>query len=323
MSTRILRAEVSSLTKIGGGGFVIVSADSARKNWKDRPWFTRVSWNPARTRWEVRVYPGFVNGVDPTCQGYLQDDPKDSRGNIRDVELFDLPWIPVPGFRAIDGSSEAIPAFFAQRGVRKDKAPVIQGEKVVTDGTPEDPSLPARRYLKAADIWVSVARATYQMQTTVTGNLFTGQLVDYTVGYDTRNLDRVGARARLLVGIAMPPTQSPNLMDRLNGIYQDDGEDRQIISTVYLLSPPEQPDAEIYRWTPYVRHWCGWNLLYAAKNDPPTNRPTPQGDPFLKFFVGRYTIVPQATQGALDAETQRILAALFNSTSNEGRFWTI
>lgn len=321
----IKQAEVSSGRKVGLGGRVLVSdtvfsGQTKRPLWQGRPWRTRAIWSERFQRWEAMVNPGYVNAIDPTALGYLAADTK---GKAAAVDLADSPRLPVFSWRDIDGTTEPIPAYFGRRGVRKDRGFSIEGEKVVIDTTPEDPSLPPRRYLKAADVWVSVARAAYSLQTTIQGNFFTGQLVDYTVGYNSRTLERLGARARLEIGAQFPQRQRPTLTDRLNGAYEDDAQDRQIISTIFLLSPPLQPEAELSEWRPSVQHHCGWNLHHTAKNDPPINLPTPQGDPFLKFFVGRYTIVPQATQGAIDAETQRLLAALFNSSSNEGKFWTV
>jgi hypothetical protein len=314
------------MTEAAGGGFVTVgasvfSARQRRPKWQSRPWRTRAIWSTRFQRWEADVYPGYVNAIDPTCHGYLRDDEE---GKARALDLADRPRIPLWGFRKIDGQGEGIPAFFKARGVRKDRGFQIQGEKVVLDITPEDPTLPARRYLKAADIWVAVARPTYQLDVDIQGNLLTGQIVDYQVGFDISNLSRLGARPRLLVGeLFPPPPPPPTLQDRLTGIYGDEGDDRQIISTIYLLSPPEEPEAELARWRPYVKHHCGWNLLHAAKNDPPKNTRQTSVDSGLMAFVGRYTIVPQATQGVLEAEQQRILAAILNTTSNEGKFWTI
>lgn len=327
MSNRISVAEVSSLTKIGGGGFVIVSADIKRPKWRAHPWRTQAAWNVGLKRWEVRMYPGFVNGEDPSCYGYLEGDDLAKRLQPRELDLFDIPWMVLGGWRRIDGYGEPIPKFFVDRGVRKAvDISITGGGGVVIDGTADaapDASLPPLRGLWAVDYWVSKARATYQMNVAVTGNLVTGQIVDYQVGFDTTTLDALGARPRLQSG-TMPVRQRITFQDRLSGVFQDESEDRQKICTVYLLSPPEkvdqQPDDS---FRPYVRHWCRWNLMHAAKNDPPARPRQNLVGSGLAAFVGRYTVAPQATLGAMEAEQQRRLAALLNSTSNEGKYWSI
>lgn len=60
MSNRISRAEVSSLTKIGGGDFVIVNATVKRPKWRGHPWRTEAVWNPGLSRWEVRMYKKWI-----------------------------------------------------------------------------------------------------------------------------------------------------------------------------------------------------------------------------------------------------------------------
>lgn len=308
---------------------VVVSVDLPKSKWKARPWFTQATWNRGLKRWEVRVYPGFVNGEDPTCNGYLPGEDQAKMLECRKLDMFDIPWIPIFSF----GPVTAIPQALAALGAANDKSNVtinLEKEQISIDQTQRvpDAGAPKRRWIQQCQLYISVARATYKMDATVQGNLLTGQIVDYTVTYDMQELNRLGDRARLMSAAKALDNQTATLNDRLSGAYGDSGEDRLLIATIYFVSPPEpgftsemaalSPDE---KWRAYVQHNCGWNLCHAAKNDPPKNV-SQIGAPSIAL-LGRYTIVPQATMGALEAEMQRQLVAILNETSNEGRFWGI
>jgi len=333
-----------TVLKLPGGQLVSQSDSGLYKH----PWFNSPRWNPekeksdalkAATRaageevkpgvWEAMVRPGFVNGEDPTVK---QED-----GTL--VGLVDAPPIQLNAFVSPMG----FPKFFESLGVQKETSKVsITGNdgsgnfdsiKIRIDETPRE-STAERRYLQSCEVFLSVARPTYSMATQVEGNLITGHLVDYTVTFDTSAMERSGTRARILAAAAMPETYKPTLQDRLAGVYGDDGEDRIRVATIFFLSPagwtpkmgdkgPLAPPPPNGFWTPFVRHNLFWNLCHSAKNLPPVNTKQAATDSFLSFFVGRYTVAPQATLGAMEAEGQRILAAALNNTSNEGKFWSV
>ena len=302
------------------------------------PWFTSPSWNPASGRWECTVEPGFVEGVDPRVPAVeaeesarLEKKKKGSGKNVT-IGLCDKPHIPFYNYKTI---TSAIPKFFQVLGVKehKDKVSInAAAEKITWDITSDQDTGPKERWLQQAQVYISKARATYSMDATVQGNLVMGQIVDYTVKYDTTLLATTGSRARLLTAGEMPAVYVPSLADRMAGVYGDDGEDRHLVATVFFLSPadfkpPDDPKAAMpppdETWTPYVKHALFWNLCCEALNLPPVNVKQSPKDPFLAWFVGRYTFAPMATLGAMDAESQRLLTAAMNSSSNQGHFWTI
>src|SRR5262249_9811307 len=154
--------------------------------------------------------------------------------------------------------------------------------------------------------------------------LLTGQIVDYEIGFNDSSLKLYGERARLMQGPKFPNKKEVSLSNRLSGLYEDDGEDRLPISTVYFLSPPNKLQVPVNAdWVAYVQHRCFWNLMHAARNDPPKNTKQTTVGSGLAAYLGRYTVAPQATIGLMEAESQRILAAVLNNTSNEGKFWSI
>lgn len=281
------------------------------------PWFTDPRWNAKLRRWEATVAPGFVNGQDPLVPGAETD-------SLAEPGLIDAPAIPLHSFRSVPGEGERLDPFFAALGVREpeNRFSISDLGKVTLDATEREDENPLPpRALVAMDCYLTVARATYEPQVTVVdGSGTSGQVVDYTVTFNTDNLRRQGARARLMQAARFPAPRIPTFQERLGGDYQDEGEDRQPVSTVYLLSPPNQLDGEPdATWTPYVKHHLFWNLAHAARNLPPVNA-KPQrfqgtGLPLADMIIGPWL----ALQNEL---YQRVLNA-FNNTSNEGRFWTV
>lgn len=206
------------------------------------------------------------------------------------------------------------------------------------------------RQLIGQDFWLSIARAAYKPDVTLVGNLITGQIMDWTVGFDSSELQRVGSRPRLQQGDfeemarAREERRQEVRLRLQTGGPADDPYDYQFLFTFWLLSPEIKPQLDVGRpgapeltspplsqWEPYVEYGVGpnttgnsgggwWNFYHAAKNEPPRNfnQLSLTG---IGALVGRYTFVPQATQGLLEAEQQRIFNAMLNATSNEGKFW--
>jgi len=311
----------SSLTKIGGGGNVLVGFEASPPRRRFRhPWRTTTSWNADEERWEARVRPGFINGVDPVVRGYRDDgNPR----QLAEIPLTDDPWIPLTALRSVPGEGEPLPGFFKQLGVRQPKNDISISEAggVVIDTTPEDPALPPPRYLMAVDLFAAVARATYNLTVTAVDPAgIVGQIVDYSVAFDTRQLDRVGIRARLQAG-TFQPVRPPTLMERLTGAYADEGEDRVLISTVYFLSPESVAGPVDETWEPYVKHSCFWNLMHAARNDPPREAVKP-----IRFFSGLAAglgdiVINQNL--SLNQDLMDKIGTALQNDDNAGQFWSI
>ena len=293
------------------GTIVCSSSDHA---W-EHAWFTTPNWTGRG--WEASVKPGFVNEWDPIVPGV----PRSSK-DPRDAELIERPSMPLRAFRSIPDDGEPMLPFFKALGAvdLRDRFS-LDGGGNVTITEKEETKMPPRLLL-AADIYVAVARATYQAQVNpVDPSGGSGQIVDYTAVYNTDQLDRAGSRPRLLHASKFPAVISPSLLQRLSGNYQDEGEDRVLISTVYFLSPPNvlsgSPDGS---WTPYVKHNQFWNLNHAGRNIPPVELPGP-----IRFFSGLAgglgdIVVNQYL--SLDQDLlDKVGTAVLNS-DNAGRYWS-
>lgn len=287
---------------------------AAKSLWR-HPWFTDPRWNAQEKRWEATVNAGFVNGIDPLVPGAGESGA--------DADLADDPVIPLRGFRPLSGEGDAVPPLFVAAGVRtqKDAWQVSATGGMTLDGTPREDGLPPPRALVAMDFYLTVARATYQPHVAVVDASGTsGSIVEYWSAFDTSMLDLRGARARLMQAVQMPKKITPTFYERLSGEYQDDGEDRQLVSTVYLLSPPDKLDAPPDgTWEAFVSHEIFWNLAHASRNLPPAQfkplRFAGTGLWMADMIVGQWL----ALQNDLE---QRIFAAA-NASDNEGKFWSV
>ena len=300
------------ISKFPSGQLVGIS-DSAMYH---HPWFTSPRWNPdtgEKGAWEITVRPGFVNGLDPL---------------VGKVPLIDADPITLGAFMP----PASWPKFFDSLGVQKDRQTVIVNlamEKIQVDTTYDNAPPTNRRWLQKCDVFLSVSRPTYKMTADIQGNLVMGQIVEYTATYDTSAMDAAGTRARLNVAAEMPPKPDTSFSMRLMGSLGDDGEDRALVSTVYFLSPDKwQPPSEgptpppDSNWTPFVGHSLFWNLCHASKNLPPEN--VKQTDlSGVSALTARYTVAPMATLGAMQAQSQLIIEAANNASTNEGKFWTV
>jgi hypothetical protein len=281
------------------------------------PWFCSVRWKNGRDGrngndgWTVHVRPGFVNGQDPAVPGH--------------GDLIAGPQLALAGFRSIPADGDPVPKFFARLGVRTpDPGISINSANLIeVDVTQRDETGPPPRLLAACDVWVSVARATYVSTTTfVDGSGASGQYADFSVAFDTTQLDRLGTRPRLLVGPQMPKVKSPTLGERLNGQFLDDGEDRIRISTIYFLSPPYATDPTPNQlWQPYAANGCFWNLSHSARNQRPA-KPSPPLRMFTGLAGGWGDIIGNQILSGINAFTQQAENAIV-TTTNEGRFWSI
>lgn len=291
----------------------LVSADPSAA-WQ-HPWFTVPTWDGKQ--WTATVKPGFVNEWDPTISGL----PK-SKEDPTDAEMLSLPSIPLQGFRRIPSVGDRLPPFFKALGVLDffEGASVDASGNVSLKKMPE-PTQPPRG-LVAMDFFVSVARATYQGHVTITdASGVTGQVADYSVSYNTDQLSRLGTRARLRQAERFIPVRTPTLAERLLNQFQDDGEDRTLISTVYFLSPPDKvngvPDQT---WTPFVQHHQFWNLCHRARNEPPAKPPSP-----IRLYTGLLggwgDLIFNQLLTPLNELSQTASNAVA-TTDNAGKFWS-
>lgn len=312
----------SSKTRVGGGGTRIVAAFQLPPNrggethpWSAGAWFGE---GTAGDRWAVTFDVGFVNGVDPMMPGAGEGGT--------DVEMWDQPTLVLAPeeFRLV-GEAEAIPPYFKALGATALGSEYrVEGEEITADGTDRSEtteSLPPRA-LRAIDFYVAMARATYHGEAVIVdASGASGKIVDYAVRYDTSRLDQVGTRARFLRAAKMPEPLRPTVLDHLLGDFQDEGEDRQLICTFYLLAPEGVTDGlPDGTWLPYFGWETFWNLDYAARNVPPATPPAP-----IRLFTGLAGGVGDLIGNQFLALTNDQLAIAenaINNTDNRGRFWT-
>jgi hypothetical protein len=283
------------------------------------PWFvTPAGWKS--DGFHFRVRPGFVNGRAPLVPEAIPFVEGDTVKMVN-LTLLDGPEIRVPAWRQIDGTDEQIPAFFQRLGVRPAPAGFVIGEAgVQVDTTQRETDTPPR-LLAACDVWVSVARATFRPQIDITDATgVTGQVVDYNVTWDVRELEREGTAPRLNIGRFVPVRQ-PTLADRLLGTFTDEGEDRILISTLYMVSPENITDpTPTPEWKFFRANNVFWNLSHAARNIPPRTNPPP-----LRIFTGLLggvgDIIGNQILSQVNEISDRVRNAV-NATTNEGKFWT-
>lgn len=310
-------AGVRILVSQVAGGWLVSLQRSA--GWR-HPWFTEPSWNAKLSRWEAHVLCGFVNGMDPLVPGV---GPKQG-GRNTDADLCDDPAIPLTAWRALgNDEGDQAPIFFQKLGVRKNQNSVSSdGSSITIDNTDRSELFPQpQRFLRACDIAISVPRMSLVGTVDIVDpSGASGQEVVYRVGMDTSTVERQGTRSRLFTTSQYEDPHRPTLLERLMGTANDPSEDTKLISTVFLLSPPNiggEPDGS---WTPYVRHRTFWNLKHANRNARPVEPPAP-----IRLFTGLAgglgDIIANQILAQFNEFSDRVSNAL-NSVSNEGKFWT-
>lgn len=305
----------------------IVSINERRgPKWRHH-WFTTAAWNADKERWEATVKPGFVwNGR--TCDVTAAVTGED--GLVVDVPLTDSPAIALTSFRhigtdatSIDGSGEAVPGYFAARGVADPMTFTTDGEDGLTQVVSglESPDKP-QRLLRACDLVLYHDRPATTVDWTITPPEI-GQQAQFNVGVKTAPSARNGAYLRVLKEFVTP--SSVDVMTKLQGAYDADTRDALKVCTVYLLSPPDtafdSPPDET--WEPHVKHEQFWNLIY-AHTAPAINAPAQQlaiNLAGLGNAAGAQFTVNQILSQSNDAFNN----ALQFLTAREivGRFWSI
>lgn len=282
----------------------------------EHPWSVSLRWN--KNRWEARIKPGTVNAVDPLVPSVASREK--GRENT-DASLAEDPWIPLHSFRSgLQEESKAVRAFFQPLGVRLDVFTVSAlGEFVVVKDERDKNPLPPRQ-LVACDLYLAKARASFRATVTIVdAGGQSGEQVDYATVYDTSQLERVGPRARVMQAPVFPPVFHPTFFDRFSGNFQDDGEDRTNICSVFFLSPPGHTGALDVSWTPYVRYDLFWNLKHGSVVTPPkkSRRRTVRFSSPLGFGLANNAV--NAFTAVSDDMLEQLTNALEN-TAPEGKF---
>lgn len=311
---RLLASASSRVIETAEGQLLILIEDD---NGYAHPWITKAHYAGG---WKARVVvPGMVNGLDPRVPGV---EVKDSDGTKREAVLTDSPEIPLNTFRTPGGEGDKILDVFLALGVREPKTDNISfdalGGVTIVDESQATNATPPRE-LRAVDFYIAKSRATFAAQVTlIDASGTSGVIVDYGVKYDTSTLDREGTRTRFMQTAKFQPVRKPTLAERLFGDFQDEGEDRLHICTVFLLSPPNstgEPDAS---WTAYVQNHVFWHLKHHAPNEVPAKQPDP-----IRFHSGLAgglgdLVINQYL--ALNNDLSAQISAAVNNTTPEGQF---
>jgi hypothetical protein len=282
------------------------------------PWNVVPRWR--RGRWQLNIRPGFVNGEPPIVVGSAPEKTEEDESEPADLDLTEVPWIPVPGTRLEELD---VPAFFQKKGVAQQRE--APGVTLANFDTFNIGSLTEReqgkKLLRVVEVFLSTSRAQLVSEITeidVTGT--GGTILQYNARYDTTALERNGPQARLLLGTEFPERQPPDIFQRLLGVEQDVSEDRLHLATVYFLSPDLGEELN-ENWQPYVQHRVFWNLAYTSLNPIPAQpplRPT--------FFTG----LAAGLGDAIINQTQALQSALEQNVANflreddpTGDYWTV
>jgi len=343
-------------TRIAENSFGRTITMGRRATWR-HPWFTEALWLPKKKAWAAFVLAGFCNGFSPavrTTAGELREAqgaffgqlvdasagadeidqiallaigggadaglPEDA---VLDVPLYLRPPVPMNAWRKVGFDGEiAPPLFFQQRGVAK---PITTGQ--ITSRAVDAPK--GNRLLRACDIWLHQPRTALTSQITIDP---LGALSSTSNVTQTLDIREPAANDRLKIQTG---TFEPQQANRLNfggasnvlaSDYEEATWDQILISTVWLLSPPDtapgtSPDAT---WQAFSSHNLFWNLLWVQpKLDPFFNtdifRPLAGIVGILAGGVGVGAVnffaasINDATQGAFN---------ILQAQSLAGSFWT-
>ena len=338
----------------------VVSMGRSRE-WR-HPWWTRLEWLPMSKRWVAFVKAGFVNGLAPivrTTAGVLREargtfygqlvDARtgaaeiaqlarlatEEAGGLEDgatveVPLYENPPITLSEWRNIgwDGSVAA-PLYFQYRGVNKPSG-AVSGNLDTGIKISRDKLFPPKgnRLLRACDILLHQPRTALTSQIDITpGGAITGSsIVTQTLGLrEASTNDRLKIQTGTYSAIEQSKLNFSGASSLLAD-YEEKTWDEILVSTVYLMSPPDapldaQPDST---WQAFAKHNTFWNLSWSQ----PEVTPFFSNDIFAPllgllgvigggsgFLWASYVTasINDATQGAYN-----ILAA----KSLAGSFWT-
>lgn len=293
---------------------VLISATLPPSDW-NHPWRLHPRWvedDAGKGNWTVTITPGFVNGADAVVGESdvpLTDDP--------------APVIKVSTFRDATGMNGHYPALFKKLGARKPEEPdaALSGtlEENAQVEVPMFPEQYGTRRLMAADFLLHIDHEGVRTDTTF-ADPETGNLVIHSAAF-TSALDRYPYRIQTVPEYT--PVQYPTMLERMLGSLDEPNFDQLLLSTLWLLSPSDEPDDTQPgpTWLPYTQHFVFWNLGYANVNKFNFTNPQP------------ITIHTGLAFGLLDSIGNSMLAPIndayidimngLNETSMRGYFWTL
>lgn len=313
----------------------VVSDDG--EPWR-HPWYTRLAWDPFEEHWTARVKPApcvsDTSDGDPTVSVPARLAPPetaerlglDERSGDGPVDAFlseepdiilrpDL-WRAVGTDAVVADGSEAVPAYFTERGVLGPQVMDAGGSQVVVRIRGVLADRASARLLRACDLVLTHERA----RTAVIAQLANLDLDEIDVDF-LRDASGVRRDPYLQAVREYRDTVVPDSLSLLLGEATDDGRDSIHLATLYLLSPPGTPEGSDpdETWTSHVDHHVHWPLQYVTRFDVVEPDPT------------RITVpAPQLGQGQLGRIGERFAAAINESfdqletqlvqVRNEGRF---
>lgn len=325
------------------------------------PWFTEAMWMPKKKAWVAFVLAGFVNGMAPmvrTTAGELRDargtffgqlvDARTGAAEIKqlaqlaissgsddsglpdgasvDVPLYQNPPVGLNQWRNIgwDGSA-TVPLYFQDRGVNKPKKSASEALGGAQTETPPK----GNRLLRACDIILHQPRTalTSQIETDLGSSIAGTGTVTQTLGMrEPAPNDVLKIQTGTFNAVQSLGQNFSGAANLLASDYEEKTWDEILISTVYLMSPPDapldsKPDAT---WQAFTKHNLFWNLCWAQRQAQPhfntdIFRPLVAltgilaggaGIGAVSFFASSLN---DATQGAFN---------ILQSQSLAGSFWT-
>ncbi|MEI6493386.1 MAG: hypothetical protein WCO94_12615 [Verrucomicrobiota bacterium] len=255
---------------------------------------------------------------------------------VVDVPLYQNPPISLTEWRAIgwDGAG-SVPQFFLDRGVNKPSkaTAAITGANANTGIVLNAADLvppKGNRLLRACDIFIHQPRTALTSNITISpdGGMVTGlSAVNQTLAFrDAAANDRLKIQTGTYSAFQQGKLNFSGATNVMASDYEEKNWDEILISTVYLMSPPDvaldaKPDAT---WQAFTKHNLFWNLLWAQ----------PAIQPFFNMDIFRsITGLVSVLGGGAGSGLVNFIAASINdatqgaynilqSQSLAGSFWT-
>jgi hypothetical protein len=304
-----------------------------------RPWQVSAEWNPDRLRWEARIQPGFVNGLDAELRVAAKDAPAEALQRLKltptkaakkmvDAWLTEDPRMPLDKWRSIgrdaqpesvsavgidevNASYEPVPEFFLALGAAEPPKSPLSFAPITGGNT---------RLLHATEITLQKDRITTGTDWTF-GTGADGTFAQFDVTYRLPAGARKRAYLRSVAKLRPPAPDDP--MARLMGDWESNPFDTIPVATVYLISPEDAvPKSELGPdWSPHVKHHVFWNLVHDVTIQPPAgsseNMTLPTG---LALGVADGVINEMLS---MINDKNAALAEFLRKSTVEGRLWTI